>query len=78
MVKVIYKNDKKRLVIDGRVYGPYALYYYIMRTLSTYEYYKSTGEWDEERQREVKSYLRRYMQIYQKYYPEEARRNTFA
>lgn len=78
MVKVIYKNDKKRLVIDGRVYGPYALYYYIMRTLSTYEYYKSTGEWDEEMQREVKSYLRRYMQIYQKYYPEEARRNTFA
>ena len=78
MVKVIYKNGKKNLLIDGKVYGPYALYYHIMRTLSTYSYYKSSGKWDDERQRKVKSYITRYMQIYEKYYPEEARVNVFA
>lgn len=78
MVKVIYKNGKKHLLIEGKVYGPYALYYHIMRTLSSYDYYKTSGKWDEERQREVKSYLSRYMQIYEKHYPEQARVMVFA
>lgn len=78
MVKVIYKNGKKHLLIDGKVYGPYALYYHIMRILSSYDYYKTSGKWDEERQREVKSYLSRYMQIYEKHYPEQARVMVFA
>lgn len=75
MVKVLYKNGKKSLLIDDRVYGPYGLYYYITRTISTYLYFCSTGKWDDSRKREVKNYIIRHIEIYKKYFPNEAGRN---
>lgn len=69
MVKVFYKNGKKRLVIDGRVYERYSLYYHIKRTISTYVYFCTTDEWDDSRKKEVKNYIIRYINIYKKHFP---------
>lgn len=75
MVKVIYKNGKKKLVIDGRVYSSISLYYHIVRTISTYRYFCSTEEWDDSKKRNVKNHIIRYIKIYKKYFPEEASGN---
>lgn len=71
MVKVIYKKDKKYLNIDGREYGPKSLYFHIKRSISTLEYFTKSGDWDENRQSQVKKYIQRFVEIYRKYYPEE-------
>lgn len=76
MVKVVYKNGKKRLVIDGRLYNHYALYYHIIRTISTYKYFVSRGEWEDSKARKVENHLIRYINIYKKYFPAEAFRNV--
>lgn len=55
MVKVINKKGKKYLNIDGREYGPKSLYFHIQRTTSTLEYFTKSGDWDEDRQSQVKN-----------------------
>ena len=75
MVKVINKKSKKYLIIDGREYGAISLYYHIIRTISTFKYIKESGEYKEERITEVKRGIIRLIEIYNKYYPEEASRN---
>lgn len=54
MVRVINKKGKKFLNIDGRDYGPKSLYFHIQRTTSTLEYFTKKGDWDENKQNEVK------------------------
>lgn len=71
MLKVINKKGKKYLNIDGREYGPKSLYFHIQRTTSTLEYFTKSGDWDEDRQSQVKKYIQRLVEIYRKYYPEE-------
>lgn len=71
MVKVIYKKDKKYLNIDGKEYGPKSLYFYIKRTISTLEYFTKSGDWDEKRQREVKSSIQRLIDIKNEHYPDD-------
>ena len=71
MVKVINKKGKKYLNIDGREYGPKALYFNIKRSISTLEYFTKKGDWDEERQREVKSSIQRLIDIKNKYYTDD-------
>ena len=71
MVKVIYKKDKKYLIIDGKEYGPKSLYYHIVRTINTYKHYKTSGEWDLEKVKKVKYEIAKLIKIHKKYYPEE-------
>lgn len=71
MVKVIYKKDKKYLNIDGKEYGPKALYFHIKRTISTLQYFTKSGDWDEKRQSEVRASIQRLINIKNEYYPDE-------
>lgn len=71
MVKVINKKGKKYLNIDGREYGPKSLEFHIKRSISTLEYFTKKGDWDEKRQREVKSSIQRLIDIKNKYYPDD-------
>ena len=74
MVKVINKKSKKYLIIDGREYGEISLYYHILRSISTFKHIKESGECGEERLIEIKRGIIRLIEIYNKYYPEEASR----
>lgn len=71
MVRVINKKGKKFLNIDGRDYGPKSLYFHIQRTTSTLEYFTKKGDWDENKQNEVKKYIQRLVEIYRENDPEE-------
>lgn len=71
MVKIIIKKGKKYLNIDGKEYGPKALYFHIKRSISTLEYFTKSGDWDEKRQREVKSSIQRLIDIKNEHYPDD-------
>lgn len=68
MEKVIYKKDKKYLIIDGREYGPKSLYFHIKRTISILESFTESGYWDENRQKEVRQDIQRLINIFYKHY----------
>ena len=68
MVKVIYKKGKKYLNIYGRQYGPHSLYFHIQRSIATLEYFTENGQWDEKRQKEVKSYIKKCLKAYTENY----------
>lgn len=69
MVKVIYRKGKKYLIIEGREFGVFSLYYHILRTISNYKYLKESGESDEERLLKIKYHIARLIKIYNDYYP---------
>ena len=71
MIKVIYKKDKKYLNIDGKEYGPKALYFHIKRTIYTLEYFTKSSDWDEKRQGEVRASIQKLINIKKEYYPDE-------
>lgn len=68
MVKVIYEKGKKYLNIDGRQYGPHSLYFHIQRSIATLEYFTENGQWDEKRQKVVKSYIEKCLKAYTENY----------
>ncbi len=74
MIKVRYGKGKKYITVEGREFGAISLYYYIIRTISTYKYIKKSGESDEEKLLRIKKHIKTMIKIYNDYYPEEASR----
>ena len=75
MIKVRYRKGKKYITVEGREFGAISLYYYIIRTISTYKYIKKSEESDEENLLRIKKHIKTMIKIYNDYYPEEASRN---